>query len=159
LAYAAIAHACAALYYNYGRDEVWIERAKSAAEQAAAMQPGVPEVEIARAWVLYAAGGNDEAIQVAHNAIARKTDCGGQYVLARALFSAGRYQELADIAEDCIKAAGDDYNIFSPIGNALGALGKKEALRNMRQRRAHALDEQIHKVPEDLRARIMLAID
>jgi non-specific serine/threonine protein kinase len=159
LAYAASAHACAALFYNYGRDDVWIDRAKAAAEQAAAMQPGLPEVEIARAWVLYAAGENDEAIRVAQNAIARKSDCGGYYVLGRALFSAGRYQELADIAEDSIKAAGDDYNIFSPIGNALGALGKTEALRNMRQRRAHVLEEQLHKVPEDLRARIMLAID
>jgi len=159
LAYAASAHACAALFYNYGRDDVWIDRAKGAAEQAAAMQPGVPEVEIARAWVLYAAGENDEAIRIAQRAIARKTDCGGQYVLGRALFSAGRYQELADIAEDCIKTAGDDYNIYSPIGNALGALGKTEALRNMRQRRAQALEEQLHKVPEDLRARVMLAID
>ena len=159
LAYAAAAHACAALFYNYGRDGVWIERAKAAAEQAAAIQPGLPEVEIARAWVSYANGHNDEAIRIAQDAIARKSDCGGYYVLGRALFSAGRYQELADIAEDSIKAAGDDYNIFSPIGNALGALGKTEALRNMRQRRAHVLEEQLHKVPEDLRARIMLAID
>ena len=159
LAYAASAHACAALYYNYGRDDVWIDRAKSAAEQAAAMQPGVPEVEIARAWVLYAAGENNEAIRLAQDAIARKSDCGGHYVLGRALFAAGRYQELADIAEDSIKAAGDDYNIFSAIGNALGALGKTEALRNMRQRRSQILEEQIHKVPEDLRARIILAID
>ena len=159
LAFAAIAHACAALFYNYGRDEVWIDRAKAAAEQAAVLQPGLPEVEIARAWVLYAAGEHDEAIRIAQDAIARNSDCGGHYVLGRALFSAGRYQELADIAEDSIKAAGDDYNIYSPIGNALGALGKTDALRNMRQRRAHVLEEQLHKVPEDLRARIMLAID
>src|SRR5580765_4638615 len=42
LAYASAAHACAALFYNYGRDGVWIERAKAAAEQAAALQPGFP---------------------------------------------------------------------------------------------------------------------
>ena len=159
LAYAAIAHACAALFYNYGRDDVWIDRARAAAEQAAAMQPGLPEVEIARAWVLYAGGNNDEAIRIAQGALARKSDCGGHYVLGRALFSSGRYQELADIAEDSIKEAGDDYNIYSPIGNALGALGKTEALRNLRQRRAQVLEEQLHKVPEDQRARIMLAID
>jgi non-specific serine/threonine protein kinase len=159
LAYAAIAHACAALFYNYGRDDVWIDRAKAAAEQAAAMQPGLPEVEIARAWILYAGGNNVEAIRIAQEAIARKSDCGGYYLLGRALFSAGRYQELADIAEDSIKAAGDDYNIYMPIGNALGALGKTEALRNLRQRQAQVLEEQLHKVPEDLRARIMLAVD
>ena len=159
LAYAASAHACAALFYNYGRDDVWIDRAKAAAEQSAVLQPGLPEAEIARAWVLYAAGQNDEAIQLAQNAIARKSDCGGHYVLGRALFAAGRYQELVDVAEDHIKAAGDDYNIYAAIGNALGALGKTEAMRNLRQRRTHIFEEQIHKVPEDLRARIMLAID
>ena len=159
LAYAASADACAGLFYNYGRDDAWIDRARAAAEQAALLQPGLPEADIARAWVVYAAGNDDEAIRLAQDAIARKPDCGGHYVLCRALFSAGRYQELADLAEDAIKAAGDDYNIFAPIGNALGALGKTEALRNLRQRRVQIVEQQIHKVPEDLRARLMLAID
>ena len=160
LAYAAVAHACALIFYNYGRgaDEVWIGRSKEAAEQAAALQPDLPEVDVARAWVLYAAQDYEEAIRIARKAIARKPDCGGYYLLGRALFSAGRYQELTDIAEVVIKAAGDDYNIYSPIQNAYGALGKNDALRNLRQRKMQVLEEQIHKVPEDVRARIMLAI-
>ena len=36
--------------------------------------------------------------------------------------------------------AGEDYNVYVPINNALGALGKTEALRNMRQRRIQALE-------------------
>lgn len=41
----------------------------------------------------------------------------------------------------------------------MGALGKTEALRNLRLRREQVLGDQIRKVPEDVRARIMLAID
>jgi TolB-like protein len=159
LAYAAVAHACALIYYNYGRDDVWIDRAKAAAEKSASLQPDLPEADVARAWVLYAAQDYPEAIRVVRQAIARKSDCGGYYLLGRALFSAGRYQELADIAEVAIRAAGDDYNVYSPIQNALGALGKTDALRNIRQRRTQVLEDQIRHVPEDVRARIMLAID
>jgi len=159
LAYAAVANACALVYYNYGRDEAWMERARAASEKAAALQPELPEADIARAWVLYAGQHYEETIRLARQAIARKPDCGGYYLLGRALFSAGRYQELADIADLAIQAAGGDYNVYSPITNALGALGKTEALRNVRQRRTQALEAQLRQVPEDVRARIMLAID
>jgi serine/threonine protein kinase/tetratricopeptide (TPR) repeat protein len=159
LAYAAVANACALIYYNYGRAPLWIDRAKAAAEKAASLQPDLPEADVARAWVLYAAQNYPEAIRVVRQAIARKSDCGGYYLLGRALFSDGRYQELADVAEVAIQAAGDDYNVYSPIQNALGALGKTEALANVRQRRTQVLEEQIRQVPEDVRARIMLAID
>jgi serine/threonine protein kinase/tetratricopeptide (TPR) repeat protein len=159
LAYAAIANACALIYYNYGRDDVWIERARAASEKASSLQPDLPEADIARAWVLYAGQHYDETIRLARQAIARKPDCGGYYLLGRALFSAGRYQELIDIADLAIQAAGDDYNVYSPIQNAFGALGKSDALRHIRQRRTQALEAQLRDVPEDVRARIMLAID
>jgi non-specific serine/threonine protein kinase len=159
LAYAAIAHACAAIFYNYGRDEAWIERAKNAAQQAVIIQPELPETDVARAWIMYAAQDYAEAVDTVRRAIARKSDCGGYYLLARALFAAGRYQEVADVADEATKAAGDDYNIYAPICNAIGALGKSEEVRNMRLRRARVLEDQINKVPEDVRARILLAID
>ena len=159
LAYAAIANACALIFYNYGRDDVWIERARTASEKAASLQPDLAEADIARAWVLYAGQHYDETIRLTRQAIARKPDCGGYYLLGRALFSSGRYQELADIADVAIQSAGGDYNVYSPIQNALGALGKVDALRNVRQRRMQALEEQLRQVPEDVRARIMLAID
>ncbi|HUF23126.1 MAG TPA: protein kinase, partial [Vicinamibacterales bacterium] len=159
MAYAAMANAYALIYYNYGRDDAWIGKARAASERAAALEPGLPEADIARAWVLYAAKRYDEAIRLTRQAISRKSDCGGYYLLGRALFSAGRYQELADMADVAIQAAGGDYNVYSPIQNALGALGKTDALRNVRQRRSQALEEQLRQVPEDVRARIMLAID
>jgi len=160
LAYAAIANVCALAYYIYGRDPIWMERATSASERAVELGAHLPEVDVARAWVLYAEGKLDDTIRVVRQAIARKPDCeGGYYVLCRALFSAGRYQELAEIAEMALQASGEDYNVFSPIQNALGALGKTDALRNLRQRRTEMIRAHLRRVPEDVRARIMLGID
>ena len=91
--------------------------------------------------------------------IERKPDCEGAYfLLGRALFASGRYQEVADVAEAAIQASGEDYNVYVPIMNALGALGKTEAVNNLRQRRIQALDAHLKEVPEDARARTQLAI-
>jgi tetratricopeptide (TPR) repeat protein len=147
-------------HWNYGRDPAWMERARAAAEQAAALQPNLPESHIARAWVLYAERQYDEAVQVVRRALDRRPDCeGGYYLLGRALFSAGRYQEVADIAEIAVEAAGEDYNVYTPIQNALGALGKTEAVKRFRQRRTQVLEAHLKRVPEDVRARIWLGID
>jgi tetratricopeptide (TPR) repeat protein len=160
LAYAAIANVCALHNYLYGNDSSWIDRAKAAAERATQLGPELPEAAVAQAWVLYASGNLDDAINIVKQAISRKPDCeGGYYLLGRALFSTGRYQELADISEKAIEASGEDYNVYSPIQNALGALGKQDALRNMRQRRTQTIEAHLRKVPEDVRARMMLGID
>jgi len=43
--------------------------------------------------------------------------------------------------------------------NSLGALGKKEALRNVIQQRIQVLEAHLKKVPEDARGRTLLAND
>jgi non-specific serine/threonine protein kinase len=158
LAHAAIANVCAQTHYNYGRDPVWLRRAEAASQRAVSLQPQLPEVLVARAWVLYAASNYEEAIVSLQTAIERKKDCeGAYYLLCRSLFAAGRYQELADIADTALEASGEDYNCYIPVINALGVLGKKEALNNTRQRQIVALENHVKKVPEDARARILLA--
>ncbi|HXE91488.1 MAG TPA: tetratricopeptide repeat protein, partial [Terriglobales bacterium] len=159
LAHAAVANACAQYHLHFQREAAWIERAKSACQRAAALQPQLPEVMVAQAWLHYAEQKFDDAIGSAQQAIERKRDSeGAYYILGRALFSAGRYQEAAGIAEAAIEASGDDYNIYVPIQNALGALGKEEALRNFRLQRIQALEQHLKQVPEDARARSHLAI-
>ena len=160
LAHAAIANVCAQMHYSYGRDPVWLERARAASRKAVALRPELPEPGVAHAWSLYADGRYDDAEQTVRQAIERKSDCeGAYYLLGRTLFAAGRYQELADVAEKAMEAGGQDYNIFVPIQNALGALGKTEALKNVRQRSIQALENHIRSVPEDARARVLLASD
>ncbi len=158
LAYAAIANACAQNHYNYGRDPAWMERAMKASETAVILRPDLPEVQVAQAWILYAAGKYDEAVAMLQKAVERKRDCeGAYYILGRTLFASGRYQDAANIADAAVEASGDDYNIYVPIMNSLKALGKQEAARNMRLRCMAALEHHLHQVPEDARARIILA--
>jgi len=160
LAYAASANACAMFYCNFSREQVWVERAREASGKALALRWDLPEVQISQAWVLYAAELHDEAVRMARKAIERKRDCeGAHYLLCRALFAAGRYQEILDVAETAIEASGEDYNVYVPILNCLGAMGKEEAIRNMRQRRMSALENHLKQVPEDPRARILLGSD
>lgn len=160
LAYAACANACAMFYCNYSRDQVWVERARDASGKAVAMRWDLPEVQVSQAWVLYAAELHDEAVRMVKKAVERKRDCeGAYYLLCRALFAAGRYQEIVDIADTAIEASGEDYNVYVPIVNALCAIGKEEAARNMTLRRIAALENHLKQVPEDARARVLLGGD
>jgi len=157
LAYAACANACAMYYSFFSRDEIWVGRAREASGKAVALRWDLPETHVSQAWVLYAAGLYDEAVRMVKKAIERKRDCdGAYYLLCRALFAAGRYQEVGDIAEAAIEASGEDYNVYVPIINALGAMKKPDSRRSMIQRTIVALENQLKHVPEDARARVLL---
>jgi len=159
LAYAGIANVCAQHHYRHGSDSGWIERAREAAEKAVSLQPQLPEAHVARGWVFYANKQYTEAVSEARLALTQKPDCEGvYYMFGRALFSAGRYQDIADIADAAVEVSGADYNIYVPIVNALRAMGKMDALRNMNMRRAEALEIYLREVPDDARARMQLAI-
>jgi serine/threonine protein kinase/Tfp pilus assembly protein PilF len=158
LAHAACANACAMFYSNFSRDQLWVERARESSGKALALRWDLPEVQVSQAWVLYCAELHDEAVRMVKKAIERKRDCeGAYYMLCRALFAAGRYQEVVDVAEAAIEASGEDYNVYVPIRNSLGAMGKEEARRNMGHRVIVALENHLKQVPEDARARILLA--
>ena len=158
LAHAAIAKVCAEYHYNFQRDASWIGRAMAASQRAVALQPELPEVQIANAWVLYAGNQYDEAVARTRGAIERRRDCeGAYYLLGRAMFSSGRFQDVIDMAEEALAASGDDYNVYVPIENSMGALGKTEALRNLRLRMMQALEAHLRPVPEDARARVLLS--
>jgi len=158
LSYAAIANVCAYYHAHYSREDVWIDRARAAAERAMALRPDVPEVMVAQAWILYAKAQYEEMTAIVRNVIARKHDCeGAYYLLLRGLYASGKYQDVANIAEAALESSGTDYNVYVPILNSLGALGKEEAMRNVRHRAIQAMEGHLREVPEDARARILLA--
>src|ERR1700756_1369984 len=160
LAYAACANACAMFYCNFSREQVWVERARNASGKALGLRWDLPEVQVSQAWVLYAAELHDESVRMVKKAIERKRDCeGAYYLLCRSLFAGGRYQEVLDIADAAIEASGEDYNVYVPILNSLGSIGKQEGRHNMTLRRMAALENHLKQVPEDARARILLAND
>src|SRR5215471_17797933 len=160
LAYAACANACAMFYCNYSRDAIWVDRARTMSGNAVALRWDLPEVMVSQAWVLYATELHDEAVRMVQKAIERKRDCeGAYYLLCRALFSAGRCQEVLEVMETALEVSGEDYNVYVPIANSLGALGKKDAHRNLLVRRIAALENHLKQVPEDARARVLMATD
>jgi serine/threonine protein kinase/Tfp pilus assembly protein PilF len=160
LAHAALANACAQYHYHFDRGRRWVDRAIEATSRASALGKDMPEVRVAEAWVAYVEGRFDDAVELVRGAIARKPDTEGAfYLLGRALFATGRYQELVDVAEDAMTHTGEDYNVYVPIHNALGALGKTDMLRNQTQREIQMYESHLKKVPEDARARTLLAGD
>ncbi len=157
LAWAAIANGCAHAQYWSGGKGNYMERAQAASLRAVALAPDIPEVLVSQGWILYAGGRYEDAERLTRAAISRKKDCeGAYYLLLRGLFSAGKYQEVAALEEEALEASGSDYNVYIPIMNALGALGKADAARNVRLRLVQALEKHLSEVPEDARARILL---
>jgi serine/threonine protein kinase/Flp pilus assembly protein TadD len=160
LAHAGVANVCGLIYELREKHDRWIERGLTACDRAMAVDPGRAEVIAARARVCYAQQKYDEAITYARLAIERKPDCDGAYnVLGRALFASDRIQEGEAIVERALEANGDDYNVYIPFMNILERLGKKDEVRKVRERQALALERQLEVVPEDVRARILLAND
>lgn len=160
LAHAAVANVCAQYYYHFERKQEWIDRAIAATRKASSGDSEAPEIRLAEAWVDFAEGRYEAAVEKIRSALGRDPDIdGGYYLLGRALFEAGRYQEIAEIMEDALAHAGENYNTTIPIHNALGALGKKDALNNFLFREIAVFEEHLKKVPEDARARVLLAGD
>lgn len=158
VAHAAIANVCAQYYYYFERKQDWIDRVNAATQKAIAAGRDEPEIRCAEAWLDFAQGRYESAVDKIRSALNRDPDIdGGYHLLGRALFEAGRYQEVVDIMEDALAHAGENYNTTVPIHNALGALGKKEALNNYTYREIAIFEAQLKKTPEDARVRVLLA--
>ena len=158
VAHAAIANVCAQFYYYFERKQEWIDRVNAATKRAIATGRDEPEIRCAEAWLDFAQGRYDSAVDKCRSALARDPDIDGGYnLLGRALFEAGRYQEVVDLMEDILAHAGENYNNTIPIHNALGAMGKMEALKNYTYREIALYEAQLKKTPEDARVRVLLA--
>jgi serine/threonine protein kinase/Tfp pilus assembly protein PilF len=158
LAYAGIAHLCGLIYELREQSQSWIEKGIAACDRAMALSPELPEVMVARARLFYAQKKFDEAELMAQRAIERKRDCDGSWnILGRALISQGKYEEGAKLAEQALEANGDDYNTYVPFGICLENLGRLAEGLGLRERMNVVLRKQLETVPEDVRARILLA--
>jgi TolB-like protein/Flp pilus assembly protein TadD len=160
LAHAGIANVCGVYFETHGADPKWIVRGEAAYRRALDLNPQLAEALVGRARICYAQQRHQEAIDYALQAIERKPDCDGVYnVLGRAYFASGRLQEACDLVERAIEANGDDYNTYIPYTNALDRMGKSDKARRFREMEVEILERQLEAVPEDVRARVLLAAD
>ncbi len=158
LAHAGIAHLCGLIYELREQNDEWISRGLAACDRAMALAPDLPEVMVARARLFYAQKKYLESELMARRAIERKRDCDGSWnILGRALLSAGKYAEAALLKDEALEANGDDYNTYIPYGLCLERLGRKKESEVVRERMDGVLRKQLELVPEDVRARILLA--
>jgi len=156
-AHTAIGHVCAMIYELREQHVRWIERGLAACDRGTALSPDLPEVMVARARIAYVQKKYEEAALLARHAIERKQDCEGSWnILGRAYFASGRHEEAVSLVQQAIDANGDDYNTYMPYINALERLGLKKEAAQYREKLIAVLQQQLERVPEDVRARILL---
>jgi len=159
-AHAGVAYICAMIHEIREHHPKWVERGEAACKKAMELDPTLAEAQVARARLFYSQRKHPEAIDLARNAILLKPDCDGVYnVLARAYFASGRFEDCADLTEKAIEANGDDYNVYIPFVNSLERLGRTEELNRVREMEMVVLERQLELVPEDVRARSLVAAD
>jgi tetratricopeptide (TPR) repeat protein len=160
LAHAGIANACGVLYEWHEKDERWLDRGRASCERALALDPSLPEALVGRARILYAQKRYDEAIRDVRRAIELKRDCDGAYnILGRSLFESDRWAEAIETVSQAVAVNGDDYNVYVPYTNIYEGLGRTEDAQELRRREIAVLEQTLRDVPEDVRARILLAAD
>ena len=160
LAHAGIANACGLAYEWHEREERWLDRGRASCERALALDPGLPEALVGRARILYVQKRYDEAVRDVRRAIEMKRDCDGAYnILARSLFESDRWAEALETVDQAVALNGDDYNVYVPYTNIYEGLGRIDDARRLREREIAVLEQQLRDVPEDVRARVLLAAD
>jgi len=158
LAHAGIANVCGLIYEIRERNQQWMDKGFASCDRAASLDPQLAEIAVARGRLCYAQKKHDDAVRYALTAIERRSDCEGAYnVLGRAYFASGRFREAAELTDRALEANGDDYNVYIPYLNSLERLGEKHRAQQLRERLSAALERQLELVPEDVRARILLA--
>jgi serine/threonine protein kinase/predicted Zn-dependent protease len=158
LAHAGIAYLCGLIYEVRDQNKKWVERGLAACDRASTLAPDHPDVLVARARVAYAQKKYEEAVLLARHALERKPDTEGAWnVLGRAYFASSRFEEAVPLTEQALKFNGDDYNTYIPYEQCLAHVGLKIESDSVRARMAKVLRQQLEIVPEDVRARILLA--
>ncbi len=158
LAHGGIAHLCGRIFEIRDQNPKWIERGQAACERATALAPDLPEVLVAHARICYAQKKYEEAALLAWRAIERKPECEASWnILGRVYFASGRFEEAAALTERALEANGDDYNTYIPYQLCMERLGRKKEAEGIRRRIVGVLRQQLEMVPEDVRARILLA--
>ena len=160
LAYAGMAHVWGGMSEFRTPNPEYIEKGNIAVANAERLAPELPEVISGRARMHFVQHQYEEAIRLAKRAVALQSDCEGAHdVLGRAYFSFGRHEEAAQLAETALEIVSNDYNALIPLINSMECLGRMADAERLRARETEVLTEQLHRFPDDVRARILLASD
>jgi len=158
LAHAGLGIVCGLYYETHDQSPRWIEKGSAASNRALAIDPQNAEGLVGQAWFLYSQKEYGKAIDCLRRAIQRKWNCeGAYYLLGRSFFASDRLQEVVEMLDRALEAAGDDYNIYVPLDMALERLGRHQEARALRVKAVEVFKRHLDTVPEDVRARILMA--
>ena len=151
LAHAGIANVCAQYFTITKKKGSGLNEQRRPLRRQVRAAEAMPEIRLAEAWIDLAEGRYEAAISKARAAIQRAPDVdGGYYLLGRALFVSGRFQEIVEMMEEALIHAGENYNVSVTINNALGALGRRTPSRTsfiVRSRCLRPISERFPKMP------------
>jgi serine/threonine protein kinase/tetratricopeptide (TPR) repeat protein len=160
LAYAGLANVWGGMHEFRSPNPEFIEKGLDACKKAEHIAPDLPEVISARARIYFAQQQYEDAIRLAKRALELQPECEGAHdVLGRSYFSAGRHEEAAQLADSALEIVSNDYNTLVPLINSLECLGRMADAERLRDREREVLQQQLHRFPDDVRARILLASD
>jgi non-specific serine/threonine protein kinase len=160
LAHAGVAHVWGGMHEFRSPDPQFVQKGLAACAKAEWLAPDLADVLSARARIEYAQHNYDKAIAIARQAVAQQPECEGAHdVLGRALFSAGRYEEGAELADSALEIVSNDYNALVPLINSLEKVGRVADAERLRRREREVLENQLQRFPDDVRARVLLASD
>jgi tetratricopeptide (TPR) repeat protein len=160
LAHAGVAHVWGGMHEFRSPDPQFVQKGLAACAKAEWLAPDLADVLSARARIEYAQHNYDQAISIARQAVGQQPECEGAHdVLGRALFSAGRYEEGAALADSALEIVSNDYNALVPLINSLEKVGRVADAERLRRREREVLENQLQRFPDDVRARVLLASD
>ena len=162
LAHAAIANVCASYYYLYDRDNKWIERADARLRaRRCPCSPHLPEVEVARGWIHYAGGDVEEAIRCCAACDRAQERLRGRLLPAAARPVRRRSQSGGGRRSPTrhSRRAGPTTTSTCRSRTRSTCWGRQRRCGNVRQRSIQALENHLKEMPEDARARTLLASD
>lgn len=158
MAYAGLSLVYSLFFEWHGKEPATMEKALATCERALSLQANLPEGLGARARINYTQHKYDESIGYARQALKLKPDCeSANWCLGQAYFASGRFEDAVKITASVLEAAGDDYNVYVPLQVSAEKLGLTEKATDLRVQQTRILRHHLDAVPEDVRARILLA--
>ena len=155
-----IANACGVVYEWHERTSAGSTRGRASCERALALDPRLPEALVAARRILYAQKRYDEAVRDVRRAIEMKRDCDGAYnILARSLFESDRWAEAIRLGDAGDRSQRRRLQRLRGLHQRVRGPRAPRTRDQLRQREIAALEQHAPDVPEDVRARILLAAD
>ena len=160
LAHAGIAYICGIIHEIREHNPKWVERGDAACNKALQLDPNLRK----RSWLAHEFPIRNANTSKPSNSLSGRlpssptakgfTTCWAACISLRADFRRRR-----NSPEKAVEANGDDYNVFIPIVNALQRLGRTARTQALSPNGNACLEHQLELVPEDVRARSLLAAD